>query len=53
MNIHSNKMVKSIDGEVLKNVDNFIYLGSEIESTDKEIKIRIAKSAALDKLSSS
>ena len=46
-------MVKSIDGEVLKNVDNFIYLGSEIESTDKEIKIRIAKSwAAQDKLSS-
>ena len=46
-------MVKSIDGEVLTNVDNFIYLGSEIESTDKEIKIRIAKSwAALDKLSS-
>ena len=53
MNINSNKMVKSIDGEVLKNVDNFIYLGSEIESTVKEIKIRIVKSwAALDKLSS-
>ena len=45
-------MVKSIDREVLKNVDNFIYLGREIESTDKKIKIRIAKSwAALDKLS--
>ena len=53
MNINSNKTVKSIDGEVLKNVDNFIYFGSEIESTDKEIKIRTAKSwAALDKLSS-
>ena len=37
----------------MTNFDNFIYLGSEIESTDKEIKIRIAKSwAALDKLSS-
>ena len=37
----------------MKNVDNFSYLGSEIESTDKEIKIRINKSwAALDKLSS-
>ena len=34
MNINSSKTVKSID-EVLKNVDNFIYLGSEIESTDK------------------
>ena len=43
MNINSNKIVKSIDMEVLKNVDNFIYHGSEIESTDKEIKIRIAK----------
>ena len=54
MNMNSNKTVKSIDGEVvLKNVANFIYLGSEIELTDKEIKIRIAKSwAALDNLSS-
>ena len=43
MNINSNKTVKSIDGEFWKNVDNFINLGSEIESTDKEIKIRIAK----------
>ena len=52
MNINSNKTVKSIDGEVLKNVDNFIYLVSEIELTDKEIKIRIAKSwAAIDKFS--
>ena len=46
ININSNKTVKSIDGEVLKNVDNFIYLGSEIESTDKEIKIIIAKSCS-------
>ena len=53
MKINSNKTVKSIDGEFLKNVYNFIYLGSEIESTDKEIKIRIATSwAALDKLRS-
>ena len=53
MNINSNKTVTSINVEVLKNVDNLIYLGSEIESTDKELKIRIAKSrAALDKLSS-
>ena len=52
MNMNSNKTVKSIDGEILNNVKNFIYLGSEIESTDKEIKIRIAISwAALDKLS--
>ena len=53
VNINSNKTVKSIDGEVLKNVDNFIYLGSEIESTNIEIKIRNTKSwAALEKLSS-
>ena len=37
----------------MKNIENFFYLGSEIESTDKEIKLRIAKSwAAQDKLSS-
>ena len=53
MNINLNKIVKSIDDEFLKNVDNFSYLESEIESNDKEIKIRIAKSwAALDKLRS-
>ena len=51
--MNSNKTVTLLDGEVLKNFDNFIYLGSEIESTDKEIKIRIDKSwAALNKLSS-
>ena len=44
MNIYSNKIVKSMDREFLTNIDNFIYLGSEIESTDKEIKIRIGKS---------
>ena len=51
--MNSNKSVTLLDGEVLKNFDNFIYLGSEIESTDKEIKIRIDKSwAGLNKLSS-
>ena len=45
MIINSNKSLKSIDGEVLKYV-NFIYIGSEIESTDKEINIRIPKSWA-------
>ena len=44
--MNSNKTVKSIYGEFLKNVDNLIYLGSEIESTDKEIKIRRAKTRA-------
>jgi len=29
-----------------KNVDSFVYLGSEISSTDKDIKIRIAKAWA-------
>ena len=53
ININLNKTVKSIDGEVLKNVDNFIYFESEIESTDKEIKIRITKSwISLEKLRS-
>ena len=39
MNINSNNTVKSIDGELLKNLDNYIYLGSEIESTDKETNL--------------
>ena len=53
MNINSNKIVKSIDEEFLTNFDIFIYLGSKIESTDKEIKKRIAKFwISLDKLRS-
>ena len=46
MKINSNKTVISIECELLKNIDNLFSLGNEIESTDKEIKIRIAKSWA-------
>ena len=52
-NINTDHKVRSVNGTQLKSVDNYTYLGSEISSMDKEIKIRIAKScSALDKLSS-
>ena len=52
-NINTDHKVRSVKGTQLKSVDNYTYLGSEISSMDKEIKIRIAKSwSALDKLSS-
>ena len=52
-NINTDNKVRYVNGTQLKYVDNFTYLGSEISSMDKEIKIRIAKSwNALDKLSS-
>ena len=52
-NINTDHKVRSVNGTQLKSVDNYTYLGSEISSMDKDIKIRIAKSwSALDKLSS-
>ena len=39
----NNIMIKAVNGEPLKNVDNFVWLGSEISSTEKDIKFRIAK----------
>ena len=52
-NINTDHKVRSVNGSQLKSVDNYTYLGSEISSVDKEIKIRIVKSwSALDKLSS-
>ncbi|XP_066915257.1 uncharacterized protein [Clytia hemisphaerica] len=44
-------MIKAANGNPLKNVDSFVYLGSEISSTEKDIKIRIAKAwSALNKM---
>ena len=52
-NINTDHKARSVNGTQLKSVDNYTYLGSEISSMDKKIKIRIAKSwSALDKLSS-
>ena len=39
------------EGEQWKSVDNFTYLGSKSASTEKDVKIRIAKARrALNKL---
>lgn len=47
----NNIMIKAANGNPLKNVDSFVYLGSEISSTEKDIKIRIAKAwSALNKM---
>ena len=52
-NINTDHKLRYVNVSQLKSVDNYTYLGSEISSVDKEIKIRIAKSwSALDKLSS-
>ena len=46
-NISTVHKVRSVNGTQLKSVDNYTYLGSEISSMDKKIKIRIAKSWTL------
>ena len=44
-------MIQTIAGEQLKAVDSFTYLGSEIISTEKDVKIRKAKAwIALNKM---
>ena len=44
--------ISTINGGSVKLVDNFIYLGSNISSTEKDINTRVAKiSSAIDKLS--
>ena len=43
--------IKTKSGNSIKSVESFIYLGSEINSTEKDFKIRIAKAwAALNKM---
>ena len=43
--------IQSLDGKDIKMVEDFTYLGSNIQSTDKDIQIRKAKAwAALNKL---
>ena len=43
--------IHTLSGDPLKAVDTFVYLGSEIASTEKDIKTRIAKAwGALNKL---
>ena len=44
--------ISTLDGTPLKLVDKFTYLGSSIESTEKDIKTRLAKAwTAINRLS--
>ena len=48
---HQAGQIKSLNGHDIKHVDHFTYLGSNIQSTEKDIQIRKAKAwAALNKL---
>merc|ERR1711944_113002 len=53
INFNQEGTIKTKAGKSIKAVENFIYLGSESNSTEKELKIRIAKAwAALNKINS-
>ena len=53
MLFNCNGQIKSLNGKNLKQVESFKYLGSEIFSTEKDVKSRIGKAwGALNKLSS-
>ena len=47
----NNIMIKAANCKPLKNVDNFVYVGNEICSAEKDVKIGIAKAwASLNKI---
>lgn len=51
MSYNQEGQIKSLDGNEIKEVDNFVYLGSNVQSTEKDIQIRKAKAwVALNKL---
>ena len=44
--------ISTLNGSSLKLVDKFIYLGSSVSSTEKDVKMRLAKGwTAIDRLS--
>jgi len=43
INYNHQGTIKTIKNQQLKNVDNFVYLGSNIASTEKDVDMRIAK----------
>ena len=50
INQGENEKIKSLNGKDIKKVSDFKYLGSYIQSTEKYMNIRLAKSwAALNK----
>ena len=51
MSYNEQGQIKSLNGNQIKQVENFTYLGSNIHSTEKDISIRKTKArAALNKL---
>ena len=53
VSINQSGKIQALNGSDIKEVQDFVYLGSHIQSTEKDIDIRIAKGwAALSKLSS-
>ena len=51
INQGENEKIKSLNGKDIKKVSDFKYLGSYIQSTEKDMNIRLAKSwAALNKM---
>ena len=51
MTFNVNSDIRSLNQTLLKLVEEFIYLGSNIASSEKDVEVRIAKAwAALDKL---
>ena len=51
MSYQEEGQINSLNGNEIKHVDNFTYLGSNIQSTEKDISIRKAKAwVALNKL---
>ena len=53
MSINDACIMKTLDDKIISEVLNFVYLGSEVQSSEKDMTIRIAKAwAALNKLTS-
>ena len=51
MSYNQNGTIETLNKTLLKKVDDFVYLGSNIASTDKDVLIRISKTwSALDRL---
>ena len=53
MSINDAGLMKSLDDQIIQEVLDFVYLGSNVQSSEKDMTIRITKAwAALNKLAS-
>ena len=53
MSINDAGLMKSLDDQIIQEVLDFVYLGSNVQSSEKDMEIRITKAwAALNKLAS-